>query len=98
MGAVETPARHPGKRVTLDIELTSDEMAAAGVSRTLSVVYDPAEQDFTRLASKTFSFEGGMEGGAPVAGSFLRSTANGGGAQTTGTYLASSGLTSGICD
>jgi len=32
-------------------------LESSGVSRTLSVVYDPAEQDFTRLATKTFSFD-----------------------------------------
>ena len=95
---VEASGMQPGERIALDVELTSDEMASSGVSRTLSVVYDPAEQDFTRLASKTFSFEGGMEGWEAIAGTFLRSTANGGGAQLTPTYLASSSLTSGICD
>lgn len=95
---VEASGMQPGERVTLDVRLTADEMESNGVGRTLSVVYDPAEQDFARLATKTFSFEGGMDGWEAVAGSFLRSTANGGGAQLTGTYLASSSLTSGICD
>ena len=73
-------------------------MAARGTSRTLSVVYDPAEQDFSRIASKTFSFESGMEGWTTMSGTFVRSTDNGGGAQLSGTYLASSALTSGMCD
>src|SRR4029078_2654058 len=38
---VEAGGMQTGERVTLDIEFTADEMAANGVSRTLSVVYDP---------------------------------------------------------
>ena len=88
----------PGEILELALELTADEMAAAGVSRTVTVRFDPTEQDFSFVDSRTYGFETGMEGWEVVRGSFERTEAGAGGALLTSHYLASSELTSGICD
>jgi hypothetical protein len=88
----------PGEALELKIDVTSDELAARGIVRSLTVRYPQTEQDFHFESSKTFSFETGLEGWQPVRGTFTRTNAGIGGASLTSYYLASSSLTDGACD
>jgi hypothetical protein len=81
----------------LAIEVTSNELAANGITRSITVQYANSEQDFTAQSSKTFSFESDLEGWRVVNGTFNR-TNSGGGANGSLNYLASSSLTDSACD
>lgn len=87
----------PGETLTLNIELTSDELSSHGITRSVSVTFKDTQQDWTAVASKTYSFENGMDGWKVVQGTFVRQT-TGGGALATSTYLASSSLVDSACD
>lgn len=87
----------PGETLTLTIEVTSDELASRGIARAVSVTFKDTQQDWTQIASKTYSFENGMDGWSVVQGTFARQT-TGGGAGGTATYLASSSLKDSACD
>lgn len=87
----------PGEPLEVRIDVTSDELAARGITRSLTVRYPTSEQDFTFNASKTFTFENDLEGWEVASGTFTRAT-TGGGAQLSSHYLASSSLLDGACD
>lgn len=87
----------PMETLTLRIDVTSDEMAAQGITRSLTVSFTNTEQDYVFRASKTYTFEGGTEGWQNVSGTFGRQT-TGGGANLSSTYMASSSLVDGACD
>ena len=87
----------PGETLTLNIDVTSDELAARGITRSLSVAFKDTQQSWVFRSSKTYSFESGMDGWTVVQGTFARQT-TGGGANLTSTYLASSSLIDGACD
>ena len=87
-----------GENLTLRIDVTSDEMLAQGVTRSLEVTFKDTERDYVFRASKTYSFEKDMEGWQRVSGTFNRQTSGGGGANLTATYIASNTLTDGTCD
>ena len=88
----------PGETLALQIDVTSDELASKGITRSLIVRFPDTEQDFQLQGSKTFTFENGLEGWQTVRGTFTRTNANGGGANLTAYYLASSSLLDGACD
>jgi len=87
----------PGEKLTLQIDVTSDEMATQGITRSLTVSFSNTEQDFVLRASKTYTFESGTDGWQLVSGTFGRQT-TGGGANLSGAYMASSSLVDGACD
>jgi hypothetical protein len=87
----------PGENLALKIDVTSDELAARGIVRSLTAEFDNCEQDWQFFTSKTFSFETGNEGWVKVSGTFDRAT-TGGGANLTSTYMASSSLQDSACD
>lgn len=86
-----------GEDLTLRIDVTSDELIAQGVTRSLNVTFKDTERDYLYRSSKTYSFEADMEGWQRVSGTFGRRT-TGGGAGLTSTYVASNSLTDGACD
>ncbi len=87
----------PKDELTLRIDVTSDEMAAQGITRSLTVTFTNTEQDYVFRATKTYSFETGTDGWTRVSGTFGRQT-TGGGANLTSGYMASSSLVDGSCD
>lgn len=87
----------PNEDLTLRIDVISDEMAAQGITRSLTVTFRNTEQDFVYRASRTYSFESGTEGWQTVSGTFQRQT-TGGGANLSAGYMASSSLTDASCD
>jgi hypothetical protein len=87
----------PDEMLQLILEVTSNELAAKGITRSIEVQYMHTEQDFQLQATKTFGFENGMEGWTVANGQFNLAT-TGGGAGGTLAYLASSSLTDGVCD
>jgi hypothetical protein len=87
----------PGEDLTLRIDVTSDELIAQGVTRSLNVTFKDTERDYVFRASKTYSFETGLEGWQRVSGTFKQQT-TGGGANLTNTYIASNTLVDGTCD
>ncbi|HEX9940749.1 MAG TPA: hypothetical protein VGG03_01935 [Thermoanaerobaculia bacterium] len=87
----------PGEVLELTIEVTSDELAAAGLARAFTVRFGEGEHDFQLTASKTWSFEQGLDGWQLVRGTFAPST-TGGGANLSGGYVASSTLADNACD
>jgi hypothetical protein len=88
----------PRETLALQIDVTSDELAARGITRSLTVRFPDTEQDFHFESSKTFTFEDGLEGWQTVSGTFTRTNANGGGAGLSSYYLASSSLLDNACD
>ncbi len=86
----------PGEVLELTIEVTSDELAAVGLVRAFTVRFGESEQDFRLTASKTYSFEQGLEGWQVVRGAFTRAT--GAGANLSVSYVASSALADNACD
>ena len=86
-----------GEDLTLRIDVTSDEMIAQGVTRSLHITFKDTERDFIFRSSKTYSFETDMEGWQRISGTFARRT-TGGGANLTSTYIASNTLVDGTCD
>ena len=87
----------PREELTLTIDVTSDEMAAQGITRSLTVTFTNTEQDFVHHTAKTYSFEAGTDGWELVSGTFGRQT-TGGGANLSAGYMASSSLVDGSCD
>jgi hypothetical protein len=87
----------PGENLDLKVDVTSNELAAAGIVRSLTVRFANCEQDWTFYPSRTFSFETGDEGWEKVSGIFDR-TNTGGGANLTSWYIASSSLQDNACD
>lgn len=87
----------PGETLALRIEVTSDELQARGITRAVDVTFRNTQSDYVFRTSKTYTFETGNEGWQAVQGWFLRQT-TGGGANLSTTYMASSSLTSGVCD
>src|SRR6185295_18592842 len=86
----------PGETLTLRADVTSDELAARGLSRPVTVRFDNCEQDYTFFATKTFSFETDNEGWTKINGVFDR--ADGPGANQTLHYIASSAGADNACD
>ena len=95
--AVRAGGLAAGEALELIVDVTADELAAAGLSRSLTVIFDPTEQDFVYQTSKTFGFNEGLEGWRKIQGTFERTDA-GGGALGTSHYLASSSLSEVACD
>jgi hypothetical protein len=87
----------PGEVLELAIEVTSDELAAAGLARVFTARFGEAEHDFQLTASKTWTFEQGLDGWHVVRGTFARST-TGGGANLSNGYVASSTIADNACD
>lgn len=87
----------PREALTLTIDVTSDEMIAQGITRSVQVTFTNTEQDFVYRTRKTYSFESGVDGWQRVSGTFGPAT-TGGGASLTATYMASSSLVDGSCD
>ncbi len=87
----------PGEVLELTIEVTSDELAAVGLARSFTVRFGEAEHDFTLTASKTWSFEQGLDGWHTARGTFAPAT-TGGGANLSSAYVASSSLADNACD
>lgn len=87
----------PRETLTLTIDVTSDELASLGITRTVTATFSDTEQDWVLRPSKTWSFESGMDGWQVVQGTFARTT-TGGGANLTSTYLASSSVVDSACD
>ena len=84
----------PGETLTLQVEVTADELAASKVA---DLVVTSAETDLTLVPSLTYSFETGTEGWTTVQGTFNRSSA-GGGAGGTSWYEQSSAFLNDQCD
>ena len=86
----------PGETLTLRADVTSDELAARGLTRSVTVRFENCEQDYTFFARKTFSFENDNEGWTKVSGVFDRT--DGPGANQTLHYIASSTAADNACD
>jgi len=87
----------PGEVLELTIEVTSDELASAGLARAFTVSFGEGEHDYRLTASKTWSFEQNLEGWQVARGTFARST-TGPGANLSSGYVASSSLADNACD
>jgi len=87
----------PNEVLSMRVDVTSDELATLGITRSLNLQFGATEQDFQFQATKTFGFDNDMEGWQVVNGTFNR-TSTGGGAGATPFYLASSSVTDGACD
>jgi hypothetical protein len=87
----------PGENLDLKVDVTSDELAARGIARSLTVRFASTEQDWTFYPSRTFSFETDNEGWTKVSGIFDRSNV-GLGANLTLWYMASSFAQDNACD
>jgi hypothetical protein len=85
----------PGETLTLDVEVTADELL--GDNRVVTVSFRAVEADFAAHASRTFTFESDTEGWETSAGTFTRSN-SGGGASATSFYLRSSNSLDDQCD
>jgi hypothetical protein len=81
----------------VEIEMTSDELAAAGVSRTVTFELRTTEGDFRFFPSRTFDFESGLGMWRRLYGTFDPAS-EGGGADGTAAYLASSSFADSACD
>ncbi len=88
----------PNETLEFNVQVTSDELAAKNITRSVLLRYTGSEQDFTFQSSKTFTFENSAEGWEVVRGTFDRTTLLGTGANATSSYFASSSLTDGVCD
>ncbi|HZI65781.1 MAG TPA: Ig-like domain-containing protein, partial [Thermoanaerobaculia bacterium] len=82
------------------VELTSDQLAAQGVTRKFTLRFPGiAEGDFQPQASKVFDFESNLESWQVVLGTFNRTTANPpGGAGGSAAFVASSSNLPSQCD
>jgi hypothetical protein len=83
--------------LVVDVEVTSDELAALGLTKSGTMTVRFTESDLQNQAAATFGFEAGREGWQTVQGTFDRTSAGGGG-NGTSFYLASSSLLSDQCD
>lgn len=89
----------PNETLQFQVTVTSDELAAFGVSRTVNLVIPNTEQDVTFQASKTFSFNTDYDGWTVVNGTFNRTTGTAGGPNGgSDVYLESSTLADSACD
>lgn len=86
----------PGENLDLKVDVTSDELAARGITRSLTVRFANTEQDWTFYPTRTFSFETDNEGWKKISGTFDRTT--GAGANATLSYIASSTAQDNACD
>jgi len=82
--------------VVFEVEVTSDELAAQGLSKTASFTVRFAESDFEAHASRTFTYEADIEDWRLQSGTFGRT--GGGGAQSTSFFVASSDNLPDQCD
>jgi hypothetical protein len=82
-------------QVTFNVEITSDELA--GVNKSASITFGPAESSLTHFATKTYNYESDLQGWQVVTGTFNR-TNSGGGGNGTAFYLASSTFLNLQCD
>src|SRR5688572_7847181 len=73
----------------IEVEMTSDELAAAGLTRTAKFELRSTEGDFRHFSSRVFDFESGLGMFRRLYGTYEPATA-GGGAEGTAGYLASS--------
>ena len=81
----------------IEVEITSDELAAQGLTRTASFELGTTEGDFRFFASQVFDFEGGLGMWRRLYGTVTPAT-TGGGAAGTAAYLASSSFADSSCD
>ena len=80
----------------IEVEMTSDELAAAGVSRTVTFELRTTEGDFQFFPSRKFDFESGLGMWRRLHGTF--DPASDGGGADTAAYLASSSFADSACD
>lgn len=84
-----------GEYIDFRIDVTSNELSALGITRSLNVRFGPVEQDFQSLSLKKFTFETDLEDWQGTSGTFQRETP---GADGTSSAVASSKLLSDQCD
>jgi hypothetical protein len=81
----------------IEVEMTSDELAAAGLTRTARFELRTTEGDFRHFTSRVFDFESGLGMFRRLYGTYEPAT-EGGGADGTAGYLASSSFADSSCD
>jgi len=83
--------------VVIEVDVTSDELAASGLVKTETLTLAFAESDFQARSSKTYTYETDIEGWKVIQGTFARAS-SGGGAQGSTWYLQSSANLADQCD
>lgn len=85
-----------GDTLTFDVDFTADELA--GATRSIQIAIQNVESDVSALMDKTWTYEANMEDWTVAEGTFIRTNANGGGADGTSFYLQSSDSLNEQCD
>jgi hypothetical protein len=81
----------------VEVEMTSDELAALGLTRTATFTLKTTEGDFRAFPTRVFDFEGGLGMFRKLYGT-VDPASEGGGASGTAGYLASSSFADSACD
>lgn len=84
----------PNDEVTFRVDVTADELAGSVVSTVATLI--AAESDFSPVASRTWSFDDGLDGWEVSSGSFSHNAGAGGNGSLG--YLESSALQDEQCD
>jgi trimeric autotransporter adhesin len=83
-----------GDTIVFDVEVTSDELGANGKTTTISIAN--AESDFSLVASRSYTFESGLDSWQVINGTFTQTSP--GGANGTAGHLRSSNAQPDACD